>query len=166
VSTINPLRFENLVEERPCHVALHQAVAVGREGFRNPHLVVDSEPDEPAEEQVVIQLLHQQFFTPDRVEDLQEQRPQEPLGRDTRPAAARVHFVEARRELLQSLVDQRLDRAQRVIPRHATLKTHVAEQHRLLRFDSAHSRLLSLKLPQFTALTSLMKVDGDLLEPC
>jgi hypothetical protein len=33
-----------------------------------------------------------------------------------------------------------------VVPRHTVLKIHVAEQHRLLRFTSAHPRLLGCKV--------------------
>jgi hypothetical protein len=63
-------------------LALEQPVAVGRERGRVPDQIGDPEPDQPAEQKVIVQLLHQQPLRANRVERLQQQRPHQPLGRN------------------------------------------------------------------------------------
>ena len=62
-----------------------------RERRRRPHRVVHRQADKPAEQQVVVQLLHQQPLAPHGVEHLQQQRAQQLLRRDRRPTRLRVH---------------------------------------------------------------------------
>ena len=94
---------EVLIRQQPLHawerqksgqkpggdVAFEQPVAVLGEGGRVPDRIVDAEPDKPAEQEIVIQPLHQQALGADRVERLQEHRPQQPLRRDRGPARRR-----------------------------------------------------------------------------
>jgi hypothetical protein len=109
-------------------LALKQPVAVGRERDRVPHRIVDPEPDEPAEQQIVVQPLDQQPLRAHRVERLQQQRPQQPLGRDRGATQMRVQRLELARQPAQSLVDERPDRPQRVIRRHPRFEINVTEQ--------------------------------------
>jgi hypothetical protein len=51
--------------------AFQQPVPVLREGRMIPGRVVDPEPDEPAEQQIELQTLHQLPLGPDRIERLQ-----------------------------------------------------------------------------------------------
>lgn len=80
-----------------------------------PGWIVDADAHEPAEQKVVFQPLHKQPLRADRVERLQEHRPEQLLGWDRRPPERRIQ----RRELpLQS--DKRFihndpDGAKRVI---------------------------------------------------
>ena len=51
-----------------------------------PDGIVDAEPDEPAEQQIVVDLLHQLALGAHRVERLQQRGAQQPLGAiDWRP---------------------------------------------------------------------------------
>ena len=65
---------------------VQQPVAILREHRRRPDRLVHRQADEPAEQKVVVELLHQQPLAANRVEDLQQQRPQQPLRRNRRPA--------------------------------------------------------------------------------
>ena len=65
-----------------------------------PNLVIRVLPHEPAEQQVVIHLFHQQSFAADRVQHLQQLRPQQLLRRrNRRTADPCVHGVEPPGEL-------------------------------------------------------------------
>ena len=55
-------------------VGVEQPVAVLRERRMIPDRAVDAEADEPAEQQIVVDLLHQLPFGTDRVESLQQRR--------------------------------------------------------------------------------------------
>ena len=59
----------------PCHVRFQQAVAILGEGGRVPLRRVQT--DKPAEQQVVIHLFHQQALAADRIQHLQQLRPQQ-----------------------------------------------------------------------------------------
>jgi hypothetical protein len=93
-----------------------------------PDRRIHRQADEPAEQQVVIELLHQLAFRAHRVESLEQQGPQQLLGRDRRPAEIGIELVEGRRQHRQRLVDDRPDRPQRVVRRHPGLAAQVAEQ--------------------------------------
>ena len=107
-----------------------------------PDGIVDAEPHEPAEQQVVVELLHQLALGADRVEGLDQRAAQQLLGRDRGPAHARVELGEPWRELLQHRVDQRPHYPQRMIGRDALLHGNVAP-HRalLLQIVTAHAHL-------------------------
>ena len=109
-------------------LALKQPVAVGREDGRMPDRIVDPEPHEPAEQEIVVELLDQQPFRAHRVKRRQQQRPQQPLGCDRGPAQMRVQRLELARQRAQRLVDHRPDQSQRVIRRHPGLEIDVTEQ--------------------------------------
>ena len=93
--------------------------------------LVQGHPDEPAQQQVVAQLLDQAALGGDRVEDLHELRPQQVLGGDRGPAAAGVEGLEAGAHLLERRVDHGADRAQGVIGRHDVLEARQADKARL-----------------------------------
>ena len=119
---------QHRLEELRGDLALQEPVAVLGEHRDVPDRRVHRQADEPAEQQVVIQLLHQLALRAHRVERLQQQRPQQLLGRDRRPAVVRVELVERRRQHRQRLVDDRPDRPQRVNLRHPRLAAQIAEQ--------------------------------------
>ena len=68
----------------------------GRVEARLGHVHVE----EPAKQQVVVELLAELPLAAHRVQRHQQRRLQQPLGRDRRPPACRVHRVERRRERL------------------------------------------------------------------
>jgi hypothetical protein len=69
-------------EEFRRDLAAEPPVAVLGEHGDVPHRIVDAEADEPAEQQIVVELLHQLPLGPHRIERLQQQRPQQLLRRD------------------------------------------------------------------------------------
>ena len=83
-------RFSTLVNELGRDIAVEQPIPVLAEHGRIPHRIVRRQPDEPAEQQIVVELLHQLPFRAHRVERLQQQRAQQPLRRDRRPSVARI----------------------------------------------------------------------------
>ena len=93
-----------------------------------PGRIVDPDPDEPAEQKVVLQPLHQLPLRADRVERLQQHRPQQLLRRDRRPPDRRIQRRELPLQRRQRLVHDRPDRPQRMIRPHPRLKIDVAEQ--------------------------------------
>ena len=122
------LVIHQLGEELARHVGLEQPVAVLREHRRHPHRIVDPEPDEPAVEQVVIELLHQLTLRADRVERLQQQRPQQPFGRDRRTTSRRVSRGKIAVERSQHVVHHLANQPQRMLRRHPLLKVDIGEQ--------------------------------------
>ena len=96
------------------------------------------EPDEPAEQQVVVQLLHQLALRAHRVERLQQQGPQQLLRRDRGPAVQRVELLELPVQRRQRGIRDRQDRPQRMARRHPALAAHIAEQPFRPPIRSAH----------------------------
>jgi hypothetical protein len=121
------------------HVGLQQAVAVLGEHGRVPYLVIRVQPHKPAEQQVVIHLFHQQSLAADRVQHLQQLRPQQLLRRNRRTAHASVHRIEVPRQLSKYFVHHRSDGAQRMILPHPLLRRQITEDVILLLIVSAHA---------------------------
>jgi hypothetical protein len=65
---------EDGLEELGGDVALEQPVPVLREHGHVPDRIIDAEADEPAEQRVVIQLLHEVALGADRIEGLEHER--------------------------------------------------------------------------------------------
>lgn len=110
------------------HVGGQQPVAVLAKHRRDPDGIVDPEAHKPAEQQVVIHLLHELPLGPDRVEDLQQAGTDQPFGRDRGAALTRVEPVEVGIQGAQRVVDDGPDLAKRVSRRNALLEIEVAEQ--------------------------------------
>jgi len=64
-----------------------------------------SQPHEPAEQNVVIELLHEQPLTANRAEQLQQLRPVQALRRNRWLAVPRVQRIELARHLSQDFID-------------------------------------------------------------
>ena len=69
-------------EKRLRDVARQEPVSIFAKDGRHLDRVIYTQADEPPEQQVVLQLLHQQPFAAHGVQCLQQQRPQQLLGRD------------------------------------------------------------------------------------
>ena len=93
-----------------------------------PHRIIDAETNEPAEQQVVIDLLHQLAFRAHRVERLQKRGPEQPLRRDRLPPGALVETLELGIERGQRVVHDGPDRAQRMTLRHPLFQVYVGKQ--------------------------------------
>jgi len=124
------------------HGLRQEPIPILREDRRCPDEFIQLQAHEPAEQDVVIELLHEQPFAAHRVEQLQELRPQEPLRRNRRPAASRVERVERRRHLVEQRVDQEPHGPQGVIRRDTRFRRHVTEQGRWLTIVSSHAAMV------------------------
>jgi hypothetical protein len=122
-------------------VAFQQPVAVLGEHRMVPGRVVDADADEPAEQEVVFQTLHQKPFRPDRVECLQQHRPQQLLGRDRGPPHRRIQCREIPLQCQQRFVHEHSNTAQRMVTPDPRLKVNVAEQFTRSLVPTAHASL-------------------------
>jgi hypothetical protein len=86
---------------------------------RVPYLVVDRQPNEPAEQQAVVQFFHPQPFTPLAIQCLQQQRSQQLFRRNRRAPGAGIQIIEVPRQFVQSLVHHLANRPQGVIAWHS-----------------------------------------------
>jgi hypothetical protein len=121
------------------NVVIDQPVAVLGEGGGVPNHIIHLQSDEPPKQQVVVKLLHQQPLAADRIEDLQQQRADQPLRRYRGAARMRVHRRQRYIHAFQRRVGQHPHCTQRVFQGYPALQRDVAE-HRFLRiFGSAHA---------------------------
>lgn len=121
-----------------------QAVAVLRERDRMPDRLVRRQADEPAQEQVVAQLLAEPALGGDGVEDLHELGAQQVLGGDRGAAARGVEDLEAGLHLGEGDVDEGADGAQGVVGRHDVLERGHDDEAGLPLFVAAHLTHLQL----------------------
>jgi hypothetical protein len=117
-------------EEGLRDVPLQQPLSVLGEDGGVPDRGIHRQPHEPVEEQIVIELLDQCPLTPDRVEDLQQQGPEQLLGRNRGTTRLGIAPSEPRRQLREHGIHHDPDRAQGMVLRHPLLGQDVAE-HRL-----------------------------------
>jgi hypothetical protein len=82
---------DHTLEKRLRHIGVEQPLSVLRERRRIPHRVVHLESDEPAKQQIVVELSHEQPLASDRVENLQQQPRRSFSGAiDGRPTCAYI----------------------------------------------------------------------------
>jgi len=103
-----------------------------------PDLVVDRQSDEPAKQQIVLQLLDQLALGANRVEHLQQRGTNELLRWDRGAAAVGVDRVEQPVQPHQGFIDQLAHRTQRVALRHKVLQLGYREEAFLHRVGSSH----------------------------
>src|SRR6267143_2054351 len=103
-------------------MVLHQPLPIFRERFLHEALLVQIHVEEPAEQQVVVELLAEERLAPHRVERHQQRRLEQPLRRNRGPTDRAVHLVEHSRQLPQRRVRQLLQLPQRMLLRHRTLR--------------------------------------------
>ena len=75
------------------YIALLQSLAILRNGRRVPHRVIRRKSDEPAVQQIVVQLFHQLPFTPYTIKYVQQQRAQQLLRRDRRAPCRGIQYA-------------------------------------------------------------------------
>src|SRR5215469_14727508 len=102
------------------------------------HTAVQRQPDKPAVQQIVVELLHQLQLRAHRIKGLQQQRAKQSLRRNRRPAELGVELLEFRRQSRQRLVHDPPDRPQWMILWDSRLAAHIAEQCVALRIPTAH----------------------------
>jgi hypothetical protein len=109
-------------------VALQQPVTVLGEHRMVPRRVIDADTHEPAEQKIVFQPLHEQPLRADRVERLQQHRPQQLLRWDRRSPDRRIERGKLSPQPGQSLVHDQPNGTQRMIAPYPRLQIHIAEQ--------------------------------------
>ena len=109
-------------------IARQEPVAVLGTRRRVPYRIIHAEADEPAEQQIELDPLDQLALRTERVERLQQQRPEQAFRWDRFPTKRRVKRVKLRRQLLQRRVDDLTDHPQRMVRTNSLLQVHVAEQ--------------------------------------
>ena len=134
------LRADRL-EEGLGDVPGEEPIPVLGEHGRVPDRLVQVEADEPTEQEIVVELLHELPLAPDAVERLEQQGAEELLRRDRGPAGVGVQQGEARRQLLQGAVRHGPNRAERMILRDALFGREVAP-HVALRASGPRIRRL------------------------
>ena len=135
---LDPLLAQHRRHELRGDVAGDQPLAVLGEHRHVPHHRVQRQPDKPAEQKIVVELLHQLPLRAHRIERLQQQRAKQFLRRNRWPAGLGIELLEFRRQRRQRLVDDLADRPQRMIHWHPRFAAHVAEQRLCSRIPTAH----------------------------
>src|SRR5512132_1841498 len=139
---LNARIVEDGAEELARDLPAQQPVTVLGEHRHVPHRIVDAETDEPAEQQTVVQLLHQLPLRADGLKRLQQQRPQQLLRRDRRPADRRINRLEIAVQPGERCINHRPDRPQRMGTPHPRLQIDIAEQAARPNLATAHRYLL------------------------
>jgi len=137
------------IKEVAHEAVVGEALTVHAEDFGRPDDVRGIHVQEPAEQQVVPDLLAELDFAADAVEGLQQQGLDQPLGRDAGPARLAVRGAEPPGHLLQNPVGPRLDRPQRMTRRDPIVNVEDMVNF-TLRLDSTAHR--SSSMTRFDAL--------------
>ena len=95
-------------------------------------------PHKPAEQQVVVELLHQQGLAPNGIQNLQQQGPQQPLRRNRRPDPARHTAARNRRSSPAERCRSSAAAGAGMVLRDAVFRVDIAEHVALLLVVSAH----------------------------
>jgi hypothetical protein len=114
--------------------------------------------EEPAEQQIVVELLTKQPITADTIKCHQQRSLEQPLGRNRRSPGVAVHSAQQPGQFDQRRVSQGLNPAQRMIGRHPLFRRSQT-QHRGLavRFPS-HPRHLRANSPLTVARKMIFSV--------
>jgi hypothetical protein len=121
-------QVQNPRQELGRDIASQQAIAVLAEDGCIPYRIIRRKTHKPAEQKIIVELLHKQPFGAHTIESLEKQSAQKPLGRDARPTVPPVKLRERPRLTGEHLINKRADRTQRVIQRNPSFEVHVTEQ--------------------------------------
>ena len=111
------------------NIAAEQPVPVLAEHRGVPDRVVSRETDEPPEQQIVVELLHQLSFRANCKKCLQQEGSQQALRRDRRSSFARIKSAEGRRQLPQRFVHDLADGSQWMVCRNPRFQRNVTEKN-------------------------------------
>src|SRR3984957_20327598 len=105
-----------------------KTVAVLRKYRMIPRRLIDADPDEPAEQKIELQPLHQLALRPDRIKPLQQHPPPQLFRRNRGAPDRRIQRRKLVLQRRQSLVHNHADRAKRVILSDPRLEVDIAEK--------------------------------------
>ena len=140
-------RLHSLVEQTHDDIVRQQPVSILAERRVVPHRIVHRQADKPTKQHVVGDLLHQHALAANRIQHLQQQRANQLLRRDARPAAFRVALVHAREHAVHALkcvIQPKANRPQRMIGRHEVIELRHREHRLGVAVHSAHRFALSV----------------------
>ncbi len=107
-----------------------------------PDLVVHGQAHEPAKQEVVVELLHEQTLAADGVEHLEEQSPQQLLRRDRGAPLPGIHGLKVPGELPQGPVHHLPQRSQGMVFGYPGFRGQVTEHGVLMDVVAPHNRCL------------------------
>src|SRR4029077_4971148 len=122
-----------------------QAVAVLGEGRGVEDLLIDRQSDEPAKQKVELQPFDQLPLRADRIEKLQQRRPQQSLRRDRRAPARLVERRKRSVEFSQRPIGYAPHGSQRIVRSYPRLDVDIGKK-RPARPISATHRSLAIRL--------------------
>lgn len=137
-----------VLKELPYDRRVEQAIPVEREGGVIPHGIVDVQAHEPAEQQVVVHLLHQPALA---VDHLQQRSTKQALGRNRWPAAIGIALGGQAIQLAKYRIYQHAQLADRVVDRNTLFHRNVREHAKLLDVGTAHRGVALLLIASMTA---------------
>lgn len=129
---------QDLAEELPHDGFRQQPLPVLRKGRRRPHAVIHGKADEPAVQEVVLDVLHQLPLGADGKEHLDKAGPQQPFGRDAGATGTGIQLLEGRVHRRQDAIDQHPQLPQGMIRRYPFFQRPVAEHRMLGRVRPSH----------------------------
>src|SRR5712664_3208295 len=103
-----------------------------------PHRIVRVQAHEPAKQQVVVELFHEQPLAAYAVEHLKKQGSKQTLRWNRRPSFTRVNPTKRRRHVLQYDVDHLSNGSQRMTCRHPLVRRNRAPHRALLTVATTH----------------------------
>lgn len=134
-----PLReITHPLEEGARHLGRQQPIAVGAEHGAVPDRFVHLQTDEPAEQQLVVQLLDQQPLAAHDVENLQERRPKQALRENRWATGSRVGRLELGIHARPEVIYQGPKPPKGMILWHPAFQGDVAKHRKLSCVGSAH----------------------------
>jgi hypothetical protein len=117
-----------------------------------PCRLIGAKPDEPAEQEIKLQPLHQLPLRAHGIKRLEQHCAQKHLGRDRWPTDPGIEHRKLARQRFQRLVHNRSDRSQRMVGANPLLQADVGEQLSRALVRASHSILSTTSTPSESCL--------------
>src|SRR5208282_920005 len=105
-----------------------------------PDRVIHRQPDKPAEQKIIVDLLHQLPLGPNREERLQQRRSQQVFWSNRWASRMRIKLFKSTRQCRKHLIHQRPDRPQWVILGDASFQANVRKKFFRSPLIAAHGK--------------------------
>jgi hypothetical protein len=135
---------KHLLKEFGGNIGFQETIPVLAEHRVIPHTLIHRETDKPSKQKIIAQLLDQQTFTANRIENLYQRCSQKILRWYRWSSYIGIHLVKLRRQLLQKRIDHLSQLTQRVIFWNTIFLGNITEHWLLSLLTSAHTVCLSL----------------------
>src|SRR5271170_3047379 len=128
----------HFTKERGGNISVKETVTVLGEHRMIPDCIVHRKTDKPSKEQIVVQLLHQQSFTTDGIQDLHKKRSQELFRWNRWPSTIGVEGIKLGRQSVGYRIDEVTNPPKRMMLGDAIFLRNVTEECSLVLFDATH----------------------------